>query len=62
MTINTIVFTVTMFIIALELKLALGLPFFITWATIAAGEFIVMAAGMPVVYALNKRLNLKKYV
>lgn len=62
MTINTIVFTVTMFIIALELKLALGLPFFITWATIAAGEFIVMAAGMPVVYALNKRLNLEKYV
>ncbi len=62
MMVNTLVFTFTMFIIALELKLALGFPFWITWATTAVGEFVVMAAGMPIIWALNKRLNFAKYV
>lgn len=62
MMVNTLVFTVTMFIIAIELKLALNFPFWITWATTAAGEFVVMTVGMPVIWALNKRLNLAKFV
>jgi len=57
---NTIVFTFTMFIIAFELNLALGLPFLFTWLTVAAGEFVVMAVGIPVILALNKRLNFDK--
>lgn len=57
---NTVVFTFTMFIIALELKLVLGYPFFITWFTVAAGEFVVMFAGMPIVYYLNKRIGFDK--
>lgn len=57
MFVNTIVFTFTMFIIAFELKLALGLPFFLTWFTVAVGEFVVMAVGAPVVYYLNKRIG-----
>ncbi|KQL32420.1 QueT transporter family protein [Psychrobacillus sp. FJAT-21963] len=56
---NTLLFTVTMFIIAIELNLALGLPFFYTWLTVAAGEFVVLAVGIPVIAALNKRLNFK---
>ncbi|AZB41590.1 QueT transporter family protein [Bacillus sp. FJAT-42376] len=62
MIVNTLVFTFTMFIIAWELHLAFDLPFWITWATTAVGEFVVMAAGMPIVYALNKRLKFKDFV
>ncbi|KKK36783.1 membrane protein [Mesobacillus campisalis] len=58
--INTAVFTFNMFIIAFELKLAFNLPFFFTWLTTAAGEFIVLAAGIPIVYAIHKRINLNK--
>ena len=57
---NTAVFTFTMFIIAFELKLALGFPFLFTWLTVAAGEFVVMMAGIPLMMALNKRLNFEK--
>ncbi|MBU8880397.1 QueT transporter family protein [Bacillus sp. FJAT-29790] len=62
MVVNTIVFTITMFLIALELHLAFGLPFMFTWLTTAIGEFIVMAVGMPIIYALNKRVNFEKLV
>ncbi|MEW9108278.1 QueT transporter family protein [Cytobacillus gottheilii] len=58
--INTIVFTLMMWLIALELKLAFGLPFLETYYTTAVGEFIVLLAGIPVMYALNKRINLAK--
>jgi uncharacterized membrane protein len=57
---NTIIFTFTMFIIAFELNLALGLPFLFTWLTVAVGELVVMAVGIPVMLALNKRLNFEK--
>lgn len=57
MIVNTIVFTVTMIIIAFELNLVLGLPFLFTWLTVAAGEFVVMAVGVPIMLALNKRLK-----
>jgi len=62
MVFNTLIFTFTMFIIAFELNLVLGLPFVFTWITVAAGEFIVMAAGIPIMIALNKRLNLKEMI
>ena len=54
---NTFVFTFNMFIIAFELNLALKFPFAITWFTTAVGEFVVLAAAIPLIYALNKRLN-----
>ncbi|MEK4228275.1 QueT transporter family protein [Solibacillus sp. FSL H8-0538] len=60
--INTLLFTCTMFIIAFELNLALELPFFWTWVTVAAGEFIVLAVGVPIMYTLNKRLNFKNLI
>ncbi|MFC2947456.1 QueT transporter family protein [Virgibacillus sediminis] len=57
---NTLIFTFNMFIIAFELNLALGLPFLFTWLTTAAGEFVVLAVGIPVMYALNQRLHFHK--
>ena len=59
---NSLLFTFTMFIIAFELNLALELPFFWTWVTCAAGEFVVMIIGVPIMYALNKRLNFKNLI
>ncbi len=60
MVINTLVFTFTMFLIALELHLAFDLPFLFTWLTTAAGELVVMAVGMPVMYVINKRVRFDK--
>lgn len=60
--INTLLFTFTMFIIAFELNLALELPFFWTWLTVAVGEFVVLAVGAPIMYTLNKRLDFKKLI
>ena len=60
--INTFLFTFTMFIIAYELNLALELPFLWTWLTVAAGEFVVLAVGAPIMYQLNKHLNLKNLI
>src|SRR6185437_9918142 len=59
---NTLVFTFTMFIIAFELNLALELPFLFTWLTVAIGEFVVMTVGIPIMMALNKRLNFEKLI
>lgn len=59
MVFNTIVFTFMTFIIAFELNLAFELPFFYTWLTVAAGEFVVLTVGIPLMVALNKRLNFK---
>jgi uncharacterized membrane protein len=62
MVVNTLIFTVTMFLIALELHLAFDLPFLFTWLTTAIGELVVMAVGMPVMYVLNKRIHFEKMV
>ncbi|MGR5985835.1 QueT transporter family protein [Bacillus cytotoxicus] len=57
---NTVIFTITMFMIAIELHLAFDLPFLLTWLTCATGEFVVMAVGMPVMYWINKRVQFEK--
>jgi len=60
MIVNTVVFTITMCFIALELHLAFNLPFLFTWLTTAAGEFVVMAVGIPVMQLINKRVHFNK--
>lgn len=63
---NTVTFTVLMIIIAFQLSLFAdipefnGLPFLIIYLTLAIGEFVVMAIGIPIMIALNKRLNFEK--
>lgn len=60
--INTLLFTFTMFIIAAQLNIVLGFPFWETWLFVAFGEFVVLAIGAPIMHALNKRLNFKKLI
>ncbi|MFJ7639811.1 QueT transporter family protein [Peribacillus sp. NPDC097264] len=60
MAMTIIIFTVTMFLIAIELNLVLGLPFLISWATTAAGEFLVLLIGAPIIYMMNKRIQFGK--
>lgn len=62
MSINTLVFTFNMFIVAFMLNLALELPFLITWVTTAIGEFVVMAIGIPIVYYIHKRINFTQLI
>lgn len=62
MMVNTAVFTITMFLIAIELNLALDLPFLFTWLTVAIGEFVVMFIGAPLMIAINKRVQFEKLV
>ena len=61
---NTLVFSFTMFIIAIEIDIVseLPVPFFLTWLTVAIGEFVVMIIGAPLMVALNKRINFEKLV
>lgn len=46
--------------VALELHFVSGLPFFATYLSVGAGEFISMAFGAVVVYLLNKTVDLTK--
>ncbi|GGE34571.1 membrane protein [Pullulanibacillus camelliae] len=62
MIMNTAVFTVTMFLIAIELHLAYHLPFFFTWLTTAIGECIVMAVGAPIMSIIDKRIHFKTLI
>ncbi|MFS0675191.1 QueT transporter family protein [Ornithinibacillus sp. 179-J 7C1 HS] len=60
---NTLVFTFNMFIIAWEIKIIEpDAPFFLTWLTTGIGEFAVLAIGIPIMYALNKRLRFEKLI
>ncbi|KGL44056.1 hypothetical protein BMT55_00250 [Listeria newyorkensis] len=62
MVLTTLVFSVTMFIIAWELAVVLGWPFLYTWLTLAISEFVVLAIGAPIMYYINKRINFKKII
>lgn len=62
MVMNTLVFTFNMFIIAFELYLVLHLPFLLSWLTTAAGELVIMAIGIPIMYALNKKVHFSNLI
>ncbi|MEH7403717.1 QueT transporter family protein [Gottfriedia acidiceleris] len=62
MIVNTVVFTITMFLIAIELKLAFHLPFPMTYLITAIGEFVVMVVGIPIMYYLNKRVKFEHLI
>ena len=65
---NTMCLYVLMIIIAYQLKIFAdipdynGIPFLIMYLTLAVGEFVVMAIGIPIMIALNKRLNFEKLI
>ena len=60
--INSFLFAATMFIIAIELNIVLGLPFWFTWLYCAVGELIVLLVGAPIMYLLNSRLHFKNLI
>lgn len=60
MSVNTIVFTLGSVLIAWELYLALQLPFWFSYFTVAIGEFVVMGIGMPIMIYLDKKIHFNK--
>jgi len=62
MLLNSFVFTFMMWIIALELKLALDFPFWLSWLSTAIGEAVVLLIGIPIMKLLDKRLNFKNLI
>ncbi|WP_035054535.1 QueT transporter family protein [Carnobacterium pleistocenium] len=62
MSVNTIVFTLGSALIAWELYLALELPFWFSYFTVAIGEFVVMGIGMPIMIYLDKKINFNKRI
>lgn len=62
MSVNTIVFTVGSALIAWELYLALQLPFWFSYFTVAIGEFVVMGIGTPVMIYIDKKIHFNKRI
>ncbi|MFD1671206.1 QueT transporter family protein [Agrilactobacillus yilanensis] len=58
LTVSTIICTVMMFNVALELHIFNKLPFWPTYATVAIGELLSMALGAIIIYLVQKRINL----
>lgn len=56
---NTIFFTVSMFLIAWMLVLTGDLPFWPTYASTAASEAIIMTISAPIMYWINKTVDFK---
>ncbi len=53
-------FSLSMFTIALELKVVAGAPFWITWLTMGLGEFASLLVGAFVMDHLGRRINLAR--
>lgn len=60
MILNSVIFTLSMSFISLEFVILFKVPFLFTWLTLALGEFGVMLIGIPIMIALNKRIQFNK--
>ena len=60
--INSFVFTSMMWIIAISLNLATEAPFLLTYLTLAIGEIVVLLVAVPIVSALNEKINFKTLI
>lgn len=60
MIITAFVMVASMFVIALQLHILLGFPFWLTWLTTGIGELLSMTIGGMVIYALSKKIDLTK--
>lgn len=60
MVITAIIFALSMFTIAGQLTILLGLPFWATWLTVGIGELLSMTVGGMIIYALSKKIDLSK--
>lgn len=57
---TAIIFAVSMFTVAGQLTLLYGLPFWITWLTVGAGELLSMTVGAAIMLALSKKIDFTK--
>lgn len=62
MSLNTIIFTIVSALIAWELYLALQLPFWFSYLTVAIGELVVMGIGMPVMIYIDKKIHFSERI
>lgn len=60
MAVITLVFSVMMFIIGLELYFVLDLPFWFNYFTLFLSELLILAVTAPVMLLLNQRVNFRK--
>ena len=56
----SIVFSVMIFLVAIELKIVLELPFWLSYFETFVGEIVVMLVGIPVMLAANKAIDFTK--
>ncbi|GBG96703.1 QueT transporter family protein [Lactococcus termiticola] len=56
----SVFFAISMVTIAAELHFMLQLPFWITWATLAGGEFVSLIIGMFIIEQINRHIDLRQ--
>jgi uncharacterized membrane protein len=56
----SIFFSISMVTIAIELKIIAGAPFFMTWLTLALGEFASLIGGAFIMDKVGKRIDLTR--
>ena len=56
----SIVFSVMIFLVAIELKIVLELPFWLSYFETFVGEIVVMLVGIPVMLAADKAIGFTK--
>lgn len=62
MIITSLVFTVLIVFVAIELWWVLDLPFWFTYLTTALSELIIMLITAPIMYQINKRIDFAKFL
>lgn len=58
---NTLVFSLSMCLIAFMLNIAVEAPFWVTYGWTFVSELVIMAISAPIMYAIDQRVNFKKY-
>lgn len=58
MVFNTIFFTLSMFMIALMLHIAIEVPFWLTFGTTALSELVIMSISAPIMYLIGQQIDL----
>lgn len=60
MVVTALIFTASMFTVAGQLTIMLGLPFWPTYLTVAIGELFSMTVGGLIIHSLAKKIDLTK--
>ncbi|MFD1412681.1 QueT transporter family protein [Oceanobacillus jeddahense] len=59
---NTLIFSFNMFIVAFALNVVIEWSYLFIWFTLAISELIILLIGIPVIFALQKRLRFDKLI